>query len=266
MNNNSSGHSGSALDALRRELDGIDDGLLELLGKRFAVTEQVKALKQATGKLIQSPVRPARESQILRRLLAAAAAKGLDPAFVLRVWRDILSESTGRQSQVTIHVAKKLSQVIGHRLRIRDHFGTLAVEEWKDEAQALMQVNSSAGDLCVVETEGAWITPMIEGKSGTARVISTLPVIRDGSVPKLLVIGHVPPEATGQDETLLITQGSLPRDFAPQPLWQMKVGAFRLSGLAGFFSEHESPLVGLSRSNMSLGLMLAGRYPSAIEV
>jgi chorismate mutase len=266
MNSSSSGHSGSALEALRQELDNLDDSILALLSQRFAVTEQVKALKHATTKLVQSPLRPAREAQIMRRLVAAAAAKGLDPAFVLRLWRCILAESSQRQLPVTIHIAKRLNATMGHRLRLRDHFGAMAVEEWKDEAQALMQVNAAPGDLCVVETESPWIGPMIEGRAGAARVIATLPVLQENMVPRLLIIGHGSAEPTGQDETLLITQGNLPRDFAPQPLWQIKVGSFRLSALAGFFSDHESPLVGLGRSNISLGLMLAGRYPSAIEV
>lgn len=262
---NSNGQN-PALEALRQELDGIDGRLLELLGRRFALTEQVKALKHVKGGPVQSPLRPSRETQILRRLLSDAAFKDLDPAFVVRIWRAILTESSQRQSATTIHIPRKLSAAIGNRLRIRDHFGPMAVEEWKDEAQALIQANASPRDLCIVETEGNWIAPMIEGKAGQARVIASLPVIRDGEVPKLLIIGHVQAEPTGQDETLLITQGNLPRDFAPQPAWQVKVGPFRLSGLPGYLSEHESPLVGLSRSNISLGLMLAGRYPSAIEV
>jgi chorismate mutase len=263
MNSN---NQNPALEALRQELDGIDGKILDLLGKRFSVTEQVKALKHVKGGPVQSPLRPSRETQILRRLLSEAAFKDLDPAFVVRIWRAILTESSQRQSTTTIHITKKLSNAIGNRMRIRDHFGPMAVEEWKDEAQALMQANTSPRDLCIVETEGNWIAPMIEGKSGQARVIASLPVIREGEVPKLLIIGHVTTEPTGQDETLLITQGNLPRDFAPQPAWQVKVGPFRLSGLPGYFSEHESPIVGLSRSNISLGLMLAGRYPSAIEV
>ena len=85
-------------------------------------------------------------------------------------------------------------------------------------------------------------------------------------MPQLLIFGNAPAEATGHDETLMITQGNLPRDFAVQPIWQIKSGPWRLSALAGFYSEHESPLVGLARSNVSLGLKVAGRYPSAIEI
>jgi chorismate mutase / prephenate dehydratase len=255
-----------ALEALRHELDDLDVALLNLLAKRQDITQQVKSLKQVTARTVMSPLRPARESQIHRRLMALAKDKGLDPTYVLRLWRGILTESSQSQAPITMHVAKRLSQTMGQRLRLKEHFPSLKVEEWKDEAQALMQVNINPGDICVVETEAPWIEPCVAGKAGSAQIIGALPVVKNEAVPQLLIFGNAPVEPSGHDETLLITEGNLPRDFALQPLWQVKSGPWRLSALAGFHSEHESPIVGLTRSNISLGLKLAGRYPSAIEV
>ncbi len=255
-----------ALDALRRELDDVDDALLALLGKRVGLTAQVKSFKQVTGKEAGSPLRPAREVQIHRRVMQTAKAHHVDPALALRLWRAIITDSSLGQSPITLHVSKRLTQTLGHRLRLREHFPAMAVEEWKDETQALTQVNVNPGDICIVETESPWIEPCIAGKAGTAQVIGTLPVIKDETMPQLLIFGNAPAEATGYDETLLITQGNLPRDFAVHPIWQMKSGPWRVSALAGFYSEHESPIVGLARSNTSLGLKVAGRYPSAIEI
>jgi chorismate mutase / prephenate dehydratase len=255
-----------ALDALRRELDDVDDAMLALLAKRFVLTQQVKSFKLVTTKTTGSPLRPAREAQIHRRLLQAAKAQNLEPAFVLRLWRAILTDSSMGQAPMTLHVSKRLSQTLGHRLRLREHFPAMPVEEWKDEAQALMQVNINQGDIAVVETESPWIDACVAGKAGTAHVIGALPVLKHEAVPQLLIFGNAPAEATGHDETLLITQGNLPRDFPLQPVWQVKSGPWRLSALAGFHSEHEGPIVGLTRSNISLGLKVAGRYPSAIEM
>jgi chorismate mutase len=258
--------SGPALQALRQELDDVDDALLALLAKRFAVTAQVKSFKRATHTTSTSPLRPAREAQILRRLLTKAKIDGLNQDMVLRMWRAILTQSSFEQAPMTIHVAKKTAAGIATRLRLRDHFPNLPIEEWRDDAQALMQVNAGPGDVCVVETDGPWLETFATGQAGTAQVIGALPVMAEDKMPKLLLIGNAPQEATGRDETLLITQGNLPRDFPVQPLWQVKSGAYRLSALAGFFSDRESPLVGLGRSNKSLGLIVAGRYPSAFEV
>ena len=255
-----------ALDALRRELDDVDDALLALLAKRFTITQQVKSFKQVTTKTTGSPLRPAREAAIHRRMMQSAKDQGLEPDFALRLWRTILTDSSLGQAPMTLHVSKRLSSTLGHRLRLREHFPALAVEEWQDEATVLMQVNVNPGDIAVVETDSPWVDACVAGKAGTATIIGTLPVIRVETVPQLLVFGNAPAEATGHDETLLITQGNLPRDFAVQPIWQIKSGPWRLSALAGFYSEHESPLVGLTRSNVSLGLKVAGRYPSAIEI
>ena len=265
-NNSPPTNSGAALDALRRELDEIDDRLLSLLAKRFEVTAQVRDFKQVTAKISASPLRPAREAQILRRLMARSNKLGLEPQLILRLWRGILTQSSLTQASMTLHVSRRLSQTIGLRMRLRDHFGNLAVEEWRDEAQVLTQVAVNGGDICAVETKGPWMEAFAAGLAGSAQVIGALPILRDGPTPEMLIIGNAPAETTGDDETLLITNGSLPRDFAVQPLWQLKSGNFRLSALAGFYSEQEAPLVGLMRSNMALGLRVAGRYASAFEV
>jgi hypothetical protein len=110
------------------------------------------------------------------------------------------------------------------------------------------------------------VEAFVEGKAGQARAVACLPFLRDDTVPKLLVFGHSPAEATGDDETLIISDGKLPRDFSPAPLWQIKFGSRRVSCLPGFLSDHESPLVGLNRSNALLGLKVAGRYPSPFEI
>lgn len=252
------------LDELRRLIDAIDDSILDLLQKRFHAVQGVKAAKTTDTGGWPSPLRPAREMQILKRLIGQSDGSA-PPETLVRLWRGIVTESTLRQSPVTIHLPRKLAASVPDRLVLRDYFGRFEVAECRDEAQALVQVNVAPGDLCVLETGSPWIEPFLEGKGGKAQVIGTLPVMKAGETPQLLVFGVAPAQATGEDETLLITRGSLPRDFAVQPLWQMKNGPFRLSALAGFFSEHESPLVGVMRSNPGLGLIAVGRYPSAIS-
>jgi chorismate mutase / prephenate dehydratase len=259
------GKPDSELDDIRREIDAIDDGLMTLLERRFAASEHVRVIKSKNGALAASPFRPAREAAIMRRLLGRT--ESLVPAELLvRLWRVILTGSTQSQAHVTIHVSKRLNASMGNRLRIRDNFGTIPVEEYRDESQALMQVNTSAGDICIVETESPWVDAFVDGKAGDARIIANLPFLKDDAVPKMLVFGHSTPEATGDDESILVSDGKLPRDFTPVPLWQVKLGTRRISCLPGFLSDHESPLVGLTRSNPQLGLKIAGRYPSPFEI
>ena len=256
----------TTLGEARKALDHVDDQILDLLAKRIKITADVKRVKQSELQIHASPLRPTREAAIMSRLLARAKESEVSPALILRIWRAIISDSSLRQAPMTLHVSKHLNANMAHRLRLRDYFGAIEVEEYRDEAQALMQIDTSPGDLCVVETEQPWVEAYISGRAGKAQVIASLPVIKEDAVPKLLLVGHAPVEASGNDETLVITEGKLPRDFTPQPLWQSKIGSHRLSCLPGYLTEHEGPLVGLVRTNASLKLKIAGHYSSAISV
>ncbi len=255
--------AGLTLDDVRREIDAIDDTLLELLARRFAMVDHVKALKQSLA-AAGSPLRPAREASVLRRLVTNGAAAGLNPDLLVRLWPAIFSEATRIQNPVTIHVSKRLSQTIGNRLRIRDYFPLMQVEECRDEAQAILEVDANANDICIVECDAPWIAPW-RASATKARVMAALPFLADEPQPRLLVLGHAPAEPSGEDETLIATNGSLPREFQLKPRWQVKSGDFRLTALNGFLSEKESPLLGLIRANGSLGLKIVGRYPAPME-
>jgi chorismate mutase / prephenate dehydratase len=255
----------TSLNDVRRKIDAIDDHILDLLMQRFAVTAHVQSFKKSEPVAYTLPLRPGREMAILKRLIARAKAEHVNADFVVRLWRVILNQSSQKQSPITLHVSKHLNSNMAHRLRLRDHFGPMQVEEYKDEAQALLQIDISPQDLCVVETESHWGEAFMAGRAGKAQVIACLPVLKDGEIPKLLVLGAAPVEASGADETLVMSDGKLPRDFVPQPLWQVKTGSLRLSCLPGFLQDHEGPLLSLGRSNASLKLKIAGRFASAIE-
>ena len=255
----------TSLDEIRREMDEIDNAIADLMARRIQCSAKVRSQKNNTGTLVASPIRPAREATIMRRLLARGRGT-VPPDLLVRLWRAILSASTLSQAAVTLHVSRRLNAQMGLRLRLRDHFGATPVDEHRDEARALTQVNINAGDICAVETQSAWADAFAEGRAGEARIIAMLPVLRDGPMPELLIFGHAQALATGDDETVIVSAGKLPRDFLPAPLWQIKSGSRHVSGLPGFLSEHEESLVGLMRSNTTLGLKVAGRYPSAIEV
>ena len=254
-----------ALDDIRRDIDAIDDAILDLMARRIQASERVRGQKSNSGALTGSPIRPAREAAILRRLLRRGGGT-VGAELLVRLWRVILSASTLAQAPVTLHIPRKVGGQMGLRLWLRDHFGTTPVEEHRDEAQTLVQVNVNPGDICAIEAASPWADAFAEGRAGEARIIAILPVIRDGAAPELLIFGHAQALATGDDETVIVSTGKLPRDFLPAPVWQMKSGRHWVSGLPGFLSEHEGPLVGLLRSNATLGLRVAGRFPSAIEV
>lgn len=253
------------LEQARHDIDEIDDKLVALLAQRFAVTARVRSAKAGEAQPWPLPLRPAREAQILRRVVKAGREAALNPQLLVRLWRGILVQSSLNQSPITLHVSHHLKSNPALRVKLHDAFGDIPVEDYRDEAQALMQINADPTGLCVVETERPWAEAFVDGRAGAARVIAGLPVIAGAEAQaSLLVLGQAPMGETGEDETLVISTGRLPRDFPLIPLWQAKSGALRLTSLPGFIGEHESPLVGLTRSNPALGLRIAGHYSRPI--
>lgn len=74
------------LQALRDDIDLIDQNLLLLVAERQALVEQVGLLKRKRGEKIYDP---RREEEILSRQLATAAELGIDTRFVRQICRAI---------------------------------------------------------------------------------------------------------------------------------------------------------------------------------
>jgi len=77
------------LQSLRDSIDNIDAALIHLLAERFKFTQQVGALKAATG---MPPADPAREAQQIARLRKLAEAAKLDPEFAEKFLNFIVTE------------------------------------------------------------------------------------------------------------------------------------------------------------------------------
>jgi chorismate mutase/prephenate dehydratase len=83
-----------SLAALRKSLDDIDAVLVSALGERARLARQIAKVK-ADG---DGPVRDAdRETALLQHRSSFGERLGLDPAFVRRIFREILDDSVRRQ-------------------------------------------------------------------------------------------------------------------------------------------------------------------------
>jgi chorismate mutase/prephenate dehydratase len=254
-----------SLEEIRREIDGIDDAILKLVSERLAMIDRVRAVKNGAESGPASPMRPAREAAILRRIIDAAGDR-VPAELCFKLWRALISAATQRQATLRVHGSTGLFTSANAQVLIREYFGPAILADHPGEAMTLQAVAANRGDVAAVALDSPWVTPYLEGLAGRAQVIGCLPFLAVDTKPRILLLGHSQPEATGADETLVITDGQLPRDFAPAPLWQMRAGGKRLASLPGFLSEHSMPLLGLVRSNSRLALAVLGRYPSPIEV
>ena len=248
------------LDALRREIDIIDDAILDLLLRRFGATAKVRAAKSQDGSIAASPFRPAREASMLRRLLARGGA-GLPPDLVVRLWRVILSASTQSQAPIVLHLDTALGEDIAARIAVAQNFPGMEVRLHAETAGVLQAVGQNHGDLAILSTTSGWADAFCSGSAAGATVIGSLPVTTNGGIPPLLVFGHAEPQASGDDETLIVSPSAL---SGLTPVWQAPSGAWSLTSLPGFLDEDDKSL----RDVLSAlpGARVAGRYPRPIKV
>ncbi len=89
----------ATLEALRSQIDSIDQQIVSLLAQRHATVQQVVALKNAQ----KLPVyHPSREEDLISQRREQAAQAGLDPDHIEELYRSILRQSRMRQTaQIT---------------------------------------------------------------------------------------------------------------------------------------------------------------------
>jgi chorismate mutase len=252
------------LDEIRQRIDEIDSGLLDLLQQRFAASRTVRQIKSAAGGTVGSPIRAAREAVILRALLQRAG-DDLPHALIIRLWREIMTSSTLVQADASVCVTSACFLDADIRTMLAGHFGLMPVREHASPEAIVEVLREDPAAVAAFAIEEDWL-PALDGSNGLS-VIATLPFLAAGDAPRVVVIGQPFEETTGSDETLIVTNGRLPRDFAPAPLWSTPTcnGCY-LSGLPGFLDASEMPLAGLQQGNVSLALRVVGRYPSPLKV
>ena len=78
------------LDALRTEIDAVDEELVRALARRFAIVSRVAEYKARTGTpMMQSD----RVREVGERSAALARDHGLDPAMVRRLFELLIEET-----------------------------------------------------------------------------------------------------------------------------------------------------------------------------
>lgn len=251
--------STQSLDDIRREIDGIDDAILDLLIRRFEATARVRSTKSGDGSIATSPFRPAREAAMLRRLVTRNGRR-LPPELLVRLWRVILSASTQAQAPVIVHVTDDASRDAGFRALAAEHFCGMDIAGHGSEAEALNALALNRSHLAVLPTRSGWARSFGDVARSGVRVIGALPVIGSGE-PAQLIFGHVDAQPSGDDETIVISANSIPSVSA---LWQCQSAGLSVTSLSGFLVDNDVLLA--PPSGETVRRLVAGRLPRPIEV
>ncbi len=207
-----------SLEELRREIDRIDDAMHDLMMRRAELAQRIRRVK-GDGPAF----RPAREAQLLRRLLQRHQG-ALPGAVVARMWREMMAAMLGVQGKLTVAVADGAGNP-GVWDLARDHFGSHStIEELATPAQVVRAVSDGEALVGVLplpredEAEPWWRGLAAAGRdNGQPRVVARLPFVAAGNArgekPGALVLARVEPEPTGKDRSLVVieTKGDMSR-------------------------------------------------------
>jgi len=205
------GDDSKTLDALRREIDEIDDSIHDLLMQRAAVVERVGAAKRGAAAVF---VRPGREALVLRRLIARH--QGRFPATaVIHIWREIFAALTALQGPFSVAVHQPEGGPDTRRLA-RAHFGAATpITRLAHAGHVIAAVSDGSASVGVLplpeETDTEpWWRYLISDRPDRARIVARLPAVVETDRARdsvgALVVACVAFDDTGDDNSYLDIQ------------------------------------------------------------
>ena len=237
-----------SLNDVRARIDAVDSALLELVEERAALARRVAEAKAAAGGPASFGLRPAREAQVLRRLLAMPRKASTD-ALVIRIWRELMGESLALQGpfQLCVWGGPHLVRTV-ELARLR--FGAappLATAESPEDALAAARRLGGVAVLSL-ETEGAWWGRILAEPK--IRVFSSLPCLKAWGPISALAVADTPIEPSGADETFWVTDATGPAQKIVDALSEDGVagcllrsaGGLKLFKLFGFYQPDDARL------------------------
>jgi chorismate mutase len=194
-----------SLDALRREIDRIDDEIHDLLMRRAQVVGDIRRTK---GPDNGSYLRLGREAAILRRLVRRHTGNFPKPALV-RIWREIIAALTQVQGPFSVAVFAP-PEYPGYWDLARDHFGSVTPMIRYASVDNVMRAASESPDIIGVlpypheASEDPWWRYLASEEKDALRVVARLPFIAQGTAARgeeltAIAVARMEQEPTGRD-------------------------------------------------------------------
>jgi len=243
------------LEDLRLAIDAVDDGLLDLVVRRGELVAEVGRAKTTADAPIY---RPAREAQIMRRLLARRSDSG-ERDRILRIWRALMAASYERQGGL------RLVSDPAVEWEALTHFSPRTRPATAAAAEALGKVIAGAAELAVVPAPTPfggvdWIAPLIDArrKGAPVFVLSRLPffAVPGTSATDALVVGRGIVDPSGEDVT--ITAAEKPPAGAVKVCFETGAKGLSLFAHAEYVRPDDSRLG-------AAGAVWLGAYPRPLD-
>jgi chorismate mutase len=202
-----------SLSELKREVDGVDDAIHDLLIRRAELADLIASHPELETSEDAPQSRPARKAKILRRL-AGRHTGSLPKRSLVHIWSEILAAAPGEHG--TVHVFAGDGDA-HYRDLARTYFGSLMAMESHNSANAV--VHACADDPRAIgvvpladsgEDGAAWWSLLAPAGQQGPHVVARIPFIpEDGGedvFPQAFAIGTLEQEETGDDTTLLLVE------------------------------------------------------------
>lgn len=237
-----------SLEEVRARIDAIDAELLKLVDERAGLASAVAAAKKAAGDGDRFGLRPARETQLLRKLLASPRGAA-SPSLVVRIWRELIGASLAAQGPFHLNVwgGKDLARAVE---LARFRFGAappLRTLGKPEEALAAARARGGVAVLALGPDSAWWARLLAEPR---LKVFAALPDLAAWGPLGALAVAEVEVEPTGDDRTFWVTDAAqsgpaieeaLSRDGVAATLL-VAAGGLKLFMLSGYYQADDARL------------------------
>jgi len=230
-----------SLEEVRARIDAVDAELLRLIDERAGLASAVAAAKAAAGDAGKFGLRPGREAQLLRKLLAAPRGSA-SPALIVRIWRELMGASLAAQGPFHLHVwsGKDPARTV-ELTRLR--FGAApSLRSFAKPEEALAGARTLGGVAALALTpDNAWWGRLLAEPK--LKVFTALPDLAAWGPMSALAVAEVEVEPTGDDRTFWVTDAPQPGPAIEEALSRdgvaatllLQAGGLKLFVLSGFY-------------------------------
>jgi len=221
------------IETVRREIDRVDNALLDLIAERLELSAQVRKAKGG-----MRVWRPSREDSHVRQL--ASTAEATRASLVSTIWAELMSASLAAQGPMRLHVALE-GDALSNWSLVRDRFGAaLDVRTYPTTSAALAACYSEDEGVAVLPSPAPppggminWWTALGPGGAMEGlHILAGLPRTGRLDWPRAVAVADVVLTPSGADQTLLcVTDEDGVHDSA---ILRAQTGKFRLFSLDGF--------------------------------
>ncbi|MGC6475879.1 MAG: chorismate mutase [Parvibaculales bacterium] len=232
----SNGRTEMTLDLakLRDDIDAVDTQLLELLAARARLVEQVALAKK---EMPQSHIlRPAREAQQMRKFLQwyQETNSQIPLAGFQAIWREIISSSVSQQEPLQVFYHDVAVSIV------QSQFGQAADYVFCETSPMILdKIQANPQSIGVFgKADASWLQRLYDlycqPSVDAPFLFLTLPLMLP--MPEYFCVGHVQPEPSGADCTLMIGPDEKP---LPNAEVLLRHDGICLAKLSGFVTQEE---------------------------